>query len=373
MLQLKEVKRQIVAGRATKKFDFFIQWHLTERCNLQCRHCYQQRRKPREMTIGELKQQIDGATGMLRAWEEEYDISLSPSIHFTGGEPFLYKGLWDVISYAKQSGYNVAILTNGCLITKADADTARASGIADIQISLEGPPQIHDTVRGRGSFAAAVKGARLLIDAGNCVSANMTLSYLNINSIGETAEMAKAWGFSGMGFSRLVPCGSGKQLLNSMLSSEEIKTAYKRALALHSPIFEVASGDPLAGVLSGFTPSPKSNLVLSGCSAGFFGVTITSDGSVMPCRRIGIKVGNLHKTSLRQIWSTSKILWRLRQRESYKGKCGECFLWASCRGCRAVAYAYSKTQGNPNLFADDPQCWMKCHNESDLIESRSSS
>jgi AdoMet-dependent heme synthase len=69
MLQLKEVKSQIVAGLATKDFDFFIQWHLTERCNLRCRHCYQQRRKPREMSIGELKQQIDGATEMLRAWE----------------------------------------------------------------------------------------------------------------------------------------------------------------------------------------------------------------------------------------------------------------------------------------------------------------
>ena len=105
MLQLKEVKRQIVAGPATKTFDFFIQWHLTERCNLRCRHCYQQRRKPREMSIDELKQHIDGATEMLEAWEKEYDISLSPSINFTGGEPFLYKGLWDVITHARKRGY----------------------------------------------------------------------------------------------------------------------------------------------------------------------------------------------------------------------------------------------------------------------------
>lgn len=366
MLQLKEVKSQIVAGRATKDFDFFIQWHLTERCNLQCRHCYQQRRKPGEMSIGELKQQIDGATEMLLAWEEEYDISLSPSIHFTGGEPFLYKGLWNVIGHAMQSGYNVAILTNGCLITKADAEKANAFGIADIQISLEGPPEIHDAIRGLGSFTAAAKGARLLIDAGNCVSSNMTLSRLNINSVEETAEIAKDVGFSGIGFSRLVPCGSGKNLLDSLLESQEIKTAYQKILALNSPSFKVDSGDPLAGVISGFRPSPESELALSGCSAGFSGVTITSDGSVMPCRRIGIKIGNLRKTSLRRIWSTSKVLWQLRQRESYKGKCGNCSLWPSCRGCRAVAYAYSKTQGTHDLFADDPQCWMLRREKADL-------
>jgi len=358
MLQLKEVQRQIVAGQATKTFDFFIQWHLTERCNLRCRHCYQQRRKPREMSIDELKPHIDGATEMLEAWEKEYDISLSPSIHFTGGEPFLYKGLWDVITHARQSGYKVAILTNGCLITEEDARKASAIGIADVQVSLEGPPEIHDIIRGPGSFAAATKGARLLIDEGNCVSANMTLSRLNIDSIEETVKIAEADGFSGIGFSRLVPCGSGESLLDILLTAQEIKTAYERALALNSPSFEVASGDPLAGVLSGFKPSPESELALSGCSAGFSGVTITSDGSVMPCRRIGLKIGNLRKTSLRQIWSTSKVLWRLRQRESYKGECGKCSLWPSCRGCRAVAYAYSKSRGAPDLFADDPQCWM---------------
>jgi radical SAM protein with 4Fe4S-binding SPASM domain len=110
-------------------------------------------------------------------------------------------------------------------------------------------------------------------------------------------------------------------------------------------------------------------LALSGCSAGFSGVTITSDGSVMPCRRIGLKIGNLRKTSLREIWSTSKVLWRLRQRESYKGECGECSLWPSCRGCRAVAYAYSKSRGAPDLFADDPQCWMIHHEKPDSTDN----
>ena len=371
MLQLKEVKNKLVAGPATKTFDFFIQWHLTERCNLSCRHCYQERRKPVEMSSGDLKQEIDGAMEMFAAWEKEHDIFLSPSIHFTGGEPFVYQGLWDVIAHARQSGFNVAILTNGSLVTDEDAVRASQLGIMDVQVSLEGPPEIHDGIRGPGSFDAAVKGARLLIEAGSKVSANMTLSCLNVESIEETIGIARGIGFSGMGFSRLVPCGSGGRLLSSMLTSSEIRNAYQRAFALNSPSFTVASGDPLAGVLSGVKPSPQSHLTLSGCSAGFSGITITSDGSVMPCRRIGLKIGNLRKTSLRQIWSSSKLLWRLRQREGYQGKCGKCSLWPSCRGCRAVAYAYSKSHGVPDLFADDPQCWMTCHDKSDLTESRS--
>ena len=70
------------------------------------------------MTANEVKREIDGATQMFQAWEEEHGIRVSPSIHFTGGEPFLYKGLWDVIAYSKAKGYGVAMMTNGCFVTK---------------------------------------------------------------------------------------------------------------------------------------------------------------------------------------------------------------------------------------------------------------
>src|SRR4030065_1599223 len=100
MSQVKELKEHMIAGPAIKDFNFFIQWHLTERCNLRCRHCYQGRKRIPEMTPDEVKQEIDGADEMFQAWEKEYGILVSPSVHFTGGEPFLYKGLWDVLSHA---------------------------------------------------------------------------------------------------------------------------------------------------------------------------------------------------------------------------------------------------------------------------------
>lgn len=360
------MKKQIVAGPATRTFDFFIQWHLTERCNLRCRHCYQNRKKPAEMSNSEVKQEIDGVREMFTDWEKEYNIILSPSINFTGGEPFLYEGLWDVIAHARRRGFDVAVLTNGTLVKATDAAMAAALGVADIQVSLEGPPDIHDSIRGAGSFDAAAKGVRLLTGAGIEVNANMTLSRLNIASIEETTQTARSIGFSGIGFSRLVPCGSGENLLADMLTPVELKNAYQRALALSSDSFNVTSGDPLFGVISGVKPVPSSSLTLSGCSAGFSGITITSDGSVMPCRRIGVKIGNLRKTPLRQIWSSSRLLWRLRQRGNYQGQCGKCSLWPSCRGCRAVAYAYSKSQGAPDIFADDPQCRISCPEETTL-------
>jgi len=348
----------MIAGPAIKDFQFFIQWHLTERCNLRCRHCYQGGSKVREMTVGEVKREIDGATQTFQAWEQEHGIRVSPSIHFTGGEPFLYRGLSDVLAYSKATGYGVAMMTNGCLITKERAKKISHLGISDIQVSLEGPPVLHASIRGRGSFQAAAKGVEALVSAGNSVSANVTLSRLNIDKIEETVEVAKAIGFDRIGFSRMVPCGRGRALLDQFLTPQELKSAYQKILSMNTPTFEVVSGDPLAGTLSETKLPSGCNLTLSGCSAGFSGVTVTSDGSVMPCRRIGLVAGNLKKKSLRAIWASSRLLWQLRRRESYGGKCGRCSLWPSCRGCRAVAYAYSSTQGKPDLFADDPQCWV---------------
>jgi MoaA/NifB/PqqE/SkfB family radical SAM enzyme len=107
------------------------------------------------MTPDEVKQEIDGANEMFQAWEKEHGIVVSPSIHFTGGEPFLYKGLWDVIAYSKQKGYGVALMTNGCFIKREEAQRALDHEISDIQVSLEGPPDLHDSIRCKGSFAAA--------------------------------------------------------------------------------------------------------------------------------------------------------------------------------------------------------------------------
>jgi AdoMet-dependent heme synthase len=357
MSQVKGLKEQIIAGPAIQTFDFFIQWHLTERCNLSCRHCYQGGKRIPEMKVDELKQEIDGAAEMFTAWEEE-GVSVTPSIHFTGGEPFLFAGLWEVIAHARRRGFAVALMSNGVLITDEDAVKTKAWDVFDVQISLEGPAAIHDRIRGTGSFQGARRGAKRLLTAGNRVSANVTLSRVNIGCIEETIGIARDTGFNSIGFSRVVPCGRGRGLLDFFLSPEEVRDAYERAFALSDAEFSVVSGDPLAGVAQGVRPTAGCSLSLSGCSAGFSGVTITSDGTVMPCRRIGLKAGNLRRKSLRDIWATSPLLWKLRRRDSYRGKCGACDFWPTCRGCRAVSYAFSSAQGAPDLFADDPQCWI---------------
>jgi len=79
----------------------------------------------------------------------------------------------------------------------------------------------------------------------------------------------------------------------------------------------------------------------------------------MPCRRLDVPIGNIRKDSLREVWATSGVLMKLRDRNSYNTKCRMCRRWASCRGCRAITYAYSCSKGKDNFLSTDPQCFIE--------------
>lgn len=76
------------------------------------------------------------------------------------------------------------------------------------------------------------------------------------------------------------------------------------------------------------------------------------NGDVMPCRRMNLVIGNLKKENLFDIWYSSEILWKLRDRKEYLNGCGACENLDICAGCRAVAYGITG-----DYFAKDPQCW----------------
>jgi AdoMet-dependent heme synthase len=88
-------------------------------------------------------------------------------------------------------------------------------------------------------------------------------------------------------------------------------------------------------------------------------LTLLPDGTITPCRRMGIPIGNILRDSLREIWATSDVLNALRDKKTYMGKCGVCKRWSICRGCRAIAYAWSRSHGRNDFLEEDPQCFIE--------------
>ena len=78
--------------------EFYFQWHITEKCNLRCGHCYQANYKDQnEMSIEEVKEVADKLFYTLRKWNKKGRIAL------TGGEPLLNPKLFPLIKYLENS------------------------------------------------------------------------------------------------------------------------------------------------------------------------------------------------------------------------------------------------------------------------------
>ena len=354
--------------------DFFVQLHTTERCNLRCRHCYQSG-SATEMGYAEICGVIDNVKDGIEGWATDYHLDISPSLHLTGGEPLLRDDVYAVLGYAWERGFAISLMTNGTLIDSGVAWQLGEGLVSDVQVSLDGTERTHDSLRGRGSYQKALNGIRNLVAQGIETSLNVTVSGANRSEVAGMVGLAEDLGVGAIAFSRMVPAGRGVELGGSSLTREEVASLYGevRELDLKSSV-SVMSRDPLAAVPALGDNVPDTELPVGGCAAGVFGITITSDGTVMPCRRMDLPVGNILETSFRELWASSPILWALRRREEYHDGCDECIYWPVCRGCRAVALACSRAEGREDYLGADPQCpyWRPLQDKSRDLSAYSS-
>ena len=329
--------------------EFYFQWHLTERCNRACRHCYQNGKPTSELGLDDLFRVVDLMEEAVRKWEKQGTLSL------TGGEPFLRRDdlyvLMDRIDRSDLLNY-YDILTNGSLITEEEAKKlARQPKLRRVQVSLEGATaETNDAVRGTGSFDSTIKAIRHMSKAGIDVSIMTTISRLNCTEIPEVIKLAGDEGAVTLALERLIPEGAGEGLTDQVLSSDELRNLYEQvyAIAINGAPVRVLLYRPLFALIA-----PDDHTMGALCSAGNNALTIMPDGTVYPCRRLPIPIGNVLTDGLFKIWYGSDVLWKLRNPRNLGGKCGDCSLLTQCRGCRAMAYFSSG-----NYMAEDPQCWQ---------------
>lgn len=339
---------------------FYFQWHITDRCNLRCRHCYQDNYTgDTEVSIQELEDIADELFHTLSKWNKKGDFSI------TGGEPFFRKDLFTFLEYLNSSDevYNLDILTNGTIITNEIIKNLKnISKLRRIQISLDGSsPEIHDKIRGQGTFDKTIENIRLLNLYDIDVNIMFTLQRCNMNDVPFIIDLAIKENIKGLTIERMVPIGSAKK--DSILRPEEIRDIfqyisdrsdieYERGTRLHilkyRPLW--INIDPCRAKKGIDTPMYKE---LGGvCSIGLDGICIMTDATVLSCRRLPIPIGNLKKESFEDIWFDSHLLNEIGDKNKLKGKCNSCEYIPRCSGCRSMAYAITG-----DYLAEDPQCW----------------
>ncbi len=359
----------------------FVVWNFTNKCNLRCKHCYQNASVslPTEFTTSEA----------LRVVKELSDADVT-SIAFSGGEPLAREDFFEVAGSARDSGMYVTIASNGTLITK-DVAKKLAKTVHYAEISLDGiNPKTHDEFRGiSGSWDRAVSAIKYLTEEGIIVGVATTVTKHNISEIPKMIDFVEELGADYFICFNFIPTGRAtgildddptpyereeimkylyKRLVFNMLQNKKLKiytTAPQFArvgLEMKGEILkEVCTLNPTVPCVEPAIPTthytnipgitPEVAEFIGGCGAGRVYAAISPDGDVQPCVFMPIKLGNLRYKKFEEIWLNSSVLNELRDRSRLKGGCGTCSYKFICGGCRARAYGYFG-----DYLMSDPGC-----------------
>jgi MoaA/NifB/PqqE/SkfB family radical SAM enzyme len=184
---------------STIDFPQSISLTITNHCNLRCQMCGQWSeqgyvrgdtgRLRREMTLADWKRVVD-----------ELAAHGAASLLLRGGEPFMLPGIVELLEYIHNRGMFISIDTNGTLLDRYAEDIVRLGNI-HLTVSVDGPEEVHDAVRGiPGTFQRLKQGlariAELEAAGGKKISRSIcfTISQYNYRSLGAMPGVARALG-----------------------------------------------------------------------------------------------------------------------------------------------------------------------------------
>jgi len=136
----------------------YILWECTLRCNLHCRHCgsdCKQSASVKDMPAADFLKAIDQIIPIV-------DPN-NTTIVITGGEPLMRPDLEQVGIELYRRGFPWGIVTNGLLLTDERIRSLTDAGMRSITVSLDGPAESHNWLRGHpSSFKNAIRAIESL-------------------------------------------------------------------------------------------------------------------------------------------------------------------------------------------------------------------
>jgi Fe-coproporphyrin III synthase len=345
---------------------------LTLRCNLNCVMCRQIRS---DHEVPQNRSWYDGQQELpLQTWIDFLDQTKSflPWLYLTGGEPLVYPHFRELVTAARQRRLTVHLQTNGTLLNQV-AEFLVKEGVVAVSISLDGPPAIHDTIRGvKGTFTRVAKGVGALLAARKnlgrpnpIVSFNCTISKGNLDYLADMVPLAAELGADAL------------QIQHTMFNSPE-KVACHNAYFTPERVAELGLDMAFPSVCAGefyqseigaedlpqlkealrqardaakgrllltFLPSIPEDLLepyylnldhpfQEGCNFFWKTLRISPDGTCSPC--LNFRVGNIREQSFPEIWNGSRMR-SLRQffSNSLVPGCARCCQRHYTKGSRA--------------------------------------
>jgi len=320
--------------------SFTLQWHITQACDLSCKHCYDRSNRP-IMTLDQAIQILDD----LRAFCKSRNVI--GAVSFTGGNPLLHPAFAEIYRAAAERGFTSAILGNPS--TREQIQELIAIQMpAFFQVSLEGLLEHNDDIRGPGHFGRVLAFLELLRNLKVSSMVMLTLTSENLDQVLPLAEILRGK-TDVFHFNRLSMVGEGANLrlpdtrrFRSFLRSYVDAAETNPVMGIKDNLINILRRDqglPPFGGCTGY-----------GCGAAFNFVTLLADGEVHACRKFPSPIGNIVQQSIAEIFESEQA----RRYRSGSAACRSCTLRPVCGGCLASAHSHGL-----NIFEDkDPFCFM---------------
>ncbi len=306
---------------------------VTNRCNERCIHCY---------LPDELKDK--GSTmnlGMLKALVDSFVNMGGQTITLTGGEVLLYKDLSNLLQYIHQQKLRIIIYSNLIALNNERLTEMEGMNIDHIQVSLYGVhPEVHDRITGvKGSCERTLRNIEKIVQRNIPLKIACPIMKENSTDVIPLLKYAKK---------HMIPVelelnitareNQATDNLEHRLSIEEMDNLLRELMAydreyttrlLHRHQYTYDDGFPFAEYLN-----------YPVCTAGHYGLYITSDGKVTTCPNLqGIEMGHTSRSSLKEIWTGSPSITVLRRAtECSFRQCVDCEASDYCFRCFARNY-----------------------------------
>ena len=242
-----------------------VSWIVTHRCNLHCSYCD----RP-EIDADEL-----GTDAALRLVDELAAAGCA-QLSVTGGDPLVRKDLGVILERARSHRLTVKMNTNGLLVRKRLDVIKLVDGVT---ISLDGPAEPHDAVRGKGAFAGAIAGARAVRELGKPLSFTAVIGRANATQLGAVLDAAEE-----LGAKVMFQPGSARTLGAQTRVNEQRAEVEDYGRAIDALSDWKRAGRPVANSLDGLAwlrrwPEPQP----MECMGGALFVRVDPDGQVRAC------------------------------------------------------------------------------------------
>ncbi len=344
-----------------------VVYNCTNRCNLNCLHCYSSSADATFTSELNTQQAADLLTQLA-------EINC-PVVLFSGGEPLLRDDLFELLNHANRAHLRTVLSTNGTLIDENTAEKIAVANVSYVGISIDGNKKFHDHFRqADGSFQKALDAVK------NCAKFNLrtglrfTITKQNAEYVPYIFDLAASLSVRRICFYHLIRVGRAKALDELTLKPAETRTVIDTIIEKTNEYVSKNLVDEVLTVgnhcdgpyillhlqklTQNFTKTAQLLQINGGNRIGEKLFCVGPAGSIHPDQFWrNHSLGNIKDQSLKKIWQNpdEPVLEKLRNKKNFADKrCLSCTFFNLCKG----NYRFLTADPADSSWLNEPPCYL---------------